>query len=246
MPFDSLTMVPRDLKEAIDWLLATKVNEDSRTWWSMGLGLTRMYERQPAAVKMLPALEVIKQITKDFLERKEIRNQKFVRSVLDRINKPSSNTTGNDPQSLKVHVGSARGVGPRTLARSACKALYVCDMFLDDIKDHEKYRSAYASDVTWEESCDEYPEACAVVLVGIAPILYVGLRSLKEAAKAAVEAGPGSKEEIHLAKVMKAVGYTVPQCRSDLTSLDIRKALRGLDVPMLAVIYDFSGFWGLY
>ncbi|GBE59610.1 hypothetical protein, conserved [Babesia ovata] len=246
MQFDSLTMVPRNLKEAIDWLLATEVNEDSKIWWSMGQALTSLFERQPAGVKVLPALEVIKQVSKDFLEQKELRSLPFVKSLLQKFYQPKSNTTGDGPEIQKKHVGSARGVGPRTMARSVCRTLYVCDLFLDDIKHPDQYTSAYDSEVTWFGSCKDNPEACAVVFVGIAPMLYAGLRSLKEASKAALEEGPGSKAELRLAELLKAVGYDEPECKEDLTAPDVHKALRGVDMPMLYTIYDFAGVWGFY
>ncbi|GBE59105.1 hypothetical protein, conserved [Babesia ovata] len=253
MVFNSLTEVPRNLKEGIDWLVALKGADAENNLKAMGAAVYDFLADKPVGYTKLPALENVKLITKQFLEQKELRDSSFVRKMLVRfkerlgknffnLRRLFCNTNVADLKNMmQYRCADAKGI-----AWIIGKVVGACETFVKTTKNPDSYDSAYSSEATWEASCTEDPEACAVVLVGIAPMLYGGLHALWSSTKVAIRNGPGSDAEKALRDVMKAVGYEEPECRATLGSSDISWALTDVDRELFTMLYDLCGFWAFY
>ncbi|CDR95660.1 hypothetical protein BBBOND_0208140 [Babesia bigemina] len=253
MVYQSLTDVPQNLKEGIDWLIALKGDDPQHFLQAMGTALHELLSSYPAGLTRLPALEKIKPTTKKFLQQKELQDQPFVEILLERFHKPLKRdfTTvpmcdGHIVESTNTNVVVARRVTPRSIAKSIGEVVDVAEKFLEGIKETDGYVSVYGEDATWIDSCLEDPEACAVVFVGIAPMLYAGLRTLRKVSAAAVKQGPDSDAAKHLGPIIKALGFDDGVCRDDLSAPAIRNALRGINPRILTIIYDIAGFLAFY
>ncbi|GBE59193.1 hypothetical protein, conserved [Babesia ovata] len=254
MVYNSLTEAPHNLKEAIDWLMALRGTDAEKSLAAMGDALYKFLADKPVGKMKVSALENVKKISKKFMGQKALKDQPFVKTLLGRFKRNTSKTVSlfhrwfeTMAQSDCENVMEVRGVKPEDITVNLAKAVDGCEKFLDDIKIPNQYKSAYSSGATWSSSCARNPEACAVVLVGIAPMLYAGLRSLKEtSAEAANRNWLASYAELKLGKVLTAVGYKEPQCRAKMSGSDVFKALQSVSFEMLNTIYDLAGFWAFY
>ncbi|CDR94979.1 hypothetical protein BBBOND_0201360 [Babesia bigemina] len=253
MIFDSLTEAPRNLKEGIDWLIALKEGDAVENVLAMGTAVHKFLADKPVGKMELPALENYKRISQKFLEQPELKGQPFVSKLLGRFKAPLSKRPGvlakyfgNIIESDYQNVLQTRRAKPEVVAANVAQVLYGVEKFLNDIKDSKYYNQAYSGRATWEASCSKSPEACAQILVGIAPMLYTGLRSLKDATEIANKKKPNSKEEQRLGEILNAVGYTEPERQGKMGSVHLLKALSGVDEQVLAVLYDLAGFWAFY
>ncbi|GBE62456.1 hypothetical protein, conserved [Babesia ovata] len=252
--YTSLTEAPQNLKEAIDWLIALKGTDPEKNFKAMGAALHKFLADKPVGFTEVPALEKVKSISKEFMEKRELKEQPFVRQLLRRFNKKrNENITLLDrwfesiAESDYANVVEARGVTAKTIGEKLSKAVDGCEKFLENIKNPDQYESAYSPEATWEASCSKDPEACAVILVGIAPMLYTGLRSLKHASADGLNrVWLASYGELQLGEVMKAVGYKQPECGASMSRSDVFKALQSVKYDMLTIFYDLSGFWAFY
>ncbi|GBE61811.1 hypothetical protein, conserved [Babesia ovata] len=253
MIFDTLKEAPRNLKEGIDWLIALKEGDAVENVVALGAALHRLLSRYPVGFTVLPALENVKRISQKFLEQPELKDQPFVSKLLGRFKAPLNKKPGvlakyfgNIMESDYQNVIQTRRAKPEVVAANVAQVLYGTEKFLEDIKDPKWYNPTYSGRATWDASCAKDPEACAVILVGIAPMLYTGLRSLKDATEIANKKKPKSKEEKHLGEILKAVGYKEPECQGDVSSVNLLKALSAVDEQVLAVLYDLAGYWAFY
>ncbi|GBE58906.1 hypothetical protein, conserved [Babesia ovata] len=253
MVYSSLTDIPRNLKEGIDWLIALRGTDAEKNLKALGEALYKFLADKPVGKRELPALENVKLISKKFLEKPELKDMWPASELLGRFNKPmNKNFVGlakcfnNADESDYKNVVKARRLTPKTIAEKLGKIVAGCEKLLESVKNPEQYYSSYTSEATWEASCAENPEACAVVLVGIAPMLYTGLRSLREESKVGTGVLPLSGKGKPMGKVLKAVGYKESEYRAGMTGLSIRNALKGLTLEVLDTIYDLCGFWAFY
>ncbi|GBE59322.1 hypothetical protein, conserved [Babesia ovata] len=255
MVYNSLTEAPHNLKEGVDWLMALKGKDADKNLAAMGEALYKFLADKPVGKEELPALEKVKSISKGFLEQPALNYIWPANELLRRFNKPlSKKHPGFFPRFFGVifesdyeNVIQTRGLTAKTIAEKLSKAVAGCEKFLDNVKIPDQYASAYSSEATWDASCAEDPEACAVIFVGIAPMLYAGLRSLREASNAQSYCHDSiCLTPISLRDVVKAVGYKDPGCRASMTASYILKALKGVKFQNLVTIYDLCGFWAFY
>ncbi|GBE59915.1 hypothetical protein, conserved [Babesia ovata] len=253
MVYNSLTEVPRNLKECIDWLIALKGDDAENNLKAMGKALYGLLADKLVGFTEVPALEKVKHVSEVFLRRQGIRDQPFVKELLQRFNKPmdkSPKKIGNVIKGVEEsdykNVVKARGTKPEAIAKNLGKVVDAYEKFLDDIKAPDQYESAYSSEATWEASCSKEPEACVVILVGIAPMLYASVRPLKDVGKFATVYAVDPMEENRVGSVLEAVGYKEPECRAGTSGSDVLKVSRGVDKDVLDIIYDFAAFWAFY
>ncbi|GBE59106.1 hypothetical protein, conserved [Babesia ovata] len=253
MVYNSLTEAPRNLKEGIDWLMALRGTDAVKNSRSMGAALYNFFSDKLVGFKEVPALEEVKVITKKFLEKPELKDRSYVKGMLKRYNglmdknpKKIGDVIKGVEESDYKNVVKARGVKPEDITKSVSEVVHGCEKFLKHIKAPDQYKSAYSSEASWETSCAKDPEACAVVLVGIAPMLYTGILSLWDASNPPVFGcrTPGAAERLR--KVLKAVGYAEPESRNSLSRDRVRKALSNMHKNVLDTIYDFAAYWAFY
>ncbi|CDR94609.1 hypothetical protein BBBOND_0109070 [Babesia bigemina] len=253
MVYNSLTDAPRNLKEAIDWLIAVKGDDSQTIMQTLGETLYRILSDKNVGLLFIPEIEKVKRLSKEFMEQQELKGRWFIKELLERFKRPMNKTVGLELKRLWVRFPSdyeniikSRDVTPKDLADGVEEIVHDCDTFLKLIKNRELYNSAYSSEATWEASCSKNPEACALVLVGIAPMIWAGIQTLWDATQAAIEekSKPGAEERF--GSVLKALGYKEPECRAGMSGSDVRQALRVMDKDMLVTLYDISGFWAFY
>ncbi|GBE60608.1 hypothetical protein, conserved [Babesia ovata] len=245
-----LTDVPSNLKEGIDWLIALRGTDAEKNLGAMGKALYGLLADKPVGFTEVPALEEVKRISKEFLEQKELKCQPFVEDLLKRYTTPLRKLlkrlpaiTDSVEESDYKNVVETRGIKPKDIAKYISEIVHNCENLLNDITKPHRYATAYSPEATWDSSCAKDPEACAVILVGIAPMLYTGLRSLQVASADALEDEPYSKAKERVEEVLKAVGYKETECRASMSGSDIRKALGGINDRVLQIIHDIAGFW---
>ncbi|CDR95497.1 hypothetical protein BBBOND_0206550 [Babesia bigemina] len=252
MVYTSLTEVPRNLKEGIDWLLAVKGDDAEKNLKAMSTAIHFFLRSQPTGSTKLPALEKVKYASELFLRRQEFRDKPLVKELLKRF----AGTKTKNPTKLAAilenveecdykNVVQAFGLTPKNITKKLGRFVGGAEKFLDDLKIPGQYESAYSSEATWDSSCAKDPEACAVVFVGIAPMLYAGLRSLKEEGGPAPVGEAPNEEKRNVADALKAVGYG-EGCRGGLSRLDLQKTTNPVDSQALDVIFDLAGFWAFY
>ncbi|GBE60297.1 hypothetical protein, conserved [Babesia ovata] len=253
MVYNSLTEAPRNVKECIDWLIALKGKDGEKNLKALGDAIHKFLADKPVGFTELPALEKVKLISKEFLEQEGLKGQWSVSKLLGRFNKPmdKSKCTGFfKSQSVMYdsdlkNIIQTEDVDAEEIAGDLAHVVNGCEFFLQNVKVPDQYKSAYSSKATWESSCAQDPEACAVVFVGIAPMLYVGLHSLRRTSKIPFF-WESSQDKERVGEILKVVGFKAPECRDSLAPSDVREALRGVGPHILDFIYDLSGFWAFY
>ncbi|CDR96425.1 hypothetical protein BBBOND_0303290 [Babesia bigemina] len=253
MVYNSLTEAPRNLKEGIDWLVAVKGTDAESNIAALGEAVHKFLADKPVGSMQVPALEKIKLITKEFIGQKNLKGSWFVKNITKRVGSGLGKTydtlvkdLGYVRDSDYQNVVDAEGVNADTIVENLNKVMDGTEKFLDDIKNPNQYTSAYSSKATWEASCAKDPEACAVVLVGIAPMLYTGLRHLRTASSeqaGLLQIFYGKKSLMNL---LNAAGYNESECRSGISAGNVVNALRGVNDSVLYILYDLAGFWAFY
>ncbi|GBE61030.1 hypothetical protein, conserved [Babesia ovata] len=252
MVYFSLIEAPHNLKEGIDWLMALRGTDAEANLKALGAAVHHLLADKPVGLTKIESLEFIKHITKEFLERKHIKNQEFVQTLLCRFNGPMDKSNLPLKRCFRKIDGDydniVKGLRLKPDSMGLClgRVAYGCDKFLKHMKIPDEYKSAYSSKATWESSCAQDPEACAVVFVGIAPMLYTGLRSLKDATEAANADEKDEGARRRLRKVLRAVGYRRSKRRSNISVPFMSQALGDVDKDVLDILYDFAGFWAFY
>ncbi|GBE61872.1 hypothetical protein, conserved [Babesia ovata] len=253
MVYNSLTRAPRNIKEAIDWLIALRGADAANNLAAMGAAIHKFLADKPVGRMKLPALEKVKLITKEFLEQEELKGMWPANEMLGKFEAPLSKNPCIIAKIFKLmaysdynNVVQNKGLTATKIAEKLGKVVGGCEMFLDRIKTPKQYKSAYSSKATWESSCAKNPEACAVVLVGIAPMLYTGLRSLRKAAYDETRKLAPFSANKTLDNVLEPLGYVEPECRAGMTASRVSWALRGVNKEILTTLYDLAGFWAFY
>ncbi|CDR96139.1 hypothetical protein BBBOND_0300440 [Babesia bigemina] len=251
MVHHSLTEVPRSFKEAVDWLMALRDIDGEKSLRAIGDAVYKFLANKPVGKMEVPALEEVKRISQQFLEEPELKENSYVKELLNRYKTPMNKTDNMWWKSFRAFNGSnysnfikTGGLNAEKIARNVDHVTYGCAFLLDNIKRHDQYKSAYTPEATWETSCTKDPEACAVILVGIAPMLYVGLNALWDAMNGVIWHSNDNTRE-RLVDVLKALGYVEPECQIRNTPYVFR-GLRHVDRDMLEKLYDLSGFWAFY
>ncbi|GBE58638.1 hypothetical protein, conserved [Babesia ovata] len=251
MVYDSLTEAPHNLKEGIDWLVALKGTDAERNLKAMSAALHKFLADKPVGKMEVPALEDIKKSTKEFIGQQSVKDLWPASELLGRFSKRMNKSIhfkffGTVDESDYKNVVKSRGLKPEDIAANLAKAVDGCEKFLEKIKSADQYKSAYSSEATWEASCAKDPEACAVVLVGIAPMLYTGLRSLRFASHASRFNWVPFSKKINLGSVLEALGYKGAERRANMSGSYVFEALENVKLKMLITLYDLSGFWAFY
>ncbi|GBE62101.1 hypothetical protein, conserved [Babesia ovata] len=252
MVYNSLTEAPRNLKEGIDWLMALKGTSKFNTQ-ALGFAVHRILADTSVGLLRVPAIEKVKRVSKEFLEQKELKGRPYVKNLLSRFREPMNKTDGMELKRMfsvgrsdYVNLVKSEGIKPEDIAKDLGQILDACEKFLDEIKNPDQYESAYSPEATWAKSCSKSPEACAVIFVGIAPMLEAGLRSLRCASRDAASLLSHYDKKKHLKKLMKALGYGESECRANMSASYIFKASENVGYIMLGKIYDLAGFWAFY
>ncbi|GBE62163.1 hypothetical protein, conserved [Babesia ovata] len=252
MVYNSLTEAPRNLKECIDWLIALKGTSKFNTQ-ALGFAVHRILADTSVGLLRVPAIEKVKRVSKEFLEQKELKGRPYVKNLLSRFREPMNKTDSmgfrgiwSDHLSDYENVLKEDGVKPDDMAKNVTHVVSNCESFLKRIQNPHLYKSAYSSQATWDASCAKNPDACAAVLVGFAPMLWVGLVSLWDVINDDTAAGAAPDADNSLASVLKALGYVEPECRFGMCASDVRQALRVMHKDVLETIYDLAGFWAFY
>ncbi|GBE59049.1 hypothetical protein, conserved [Babesia ovata] len=253
MVYNSLIDAPRNLKEGIDWLIALKGTNAAKSLTAMGAAIHKFLADKPAGFTEVPALEKIKSISKKFLEQDGMKYEWCVERLLGRFKEPMKKQPslfdkwfGIIAESDYENVVQKHGVDTGAMTANLTQVVDNCEKFLGGIKDADQYKSAYSSEATWEASCAKNPEACAVVLVGVAPILYTGLRSLWAATESATKRWPPYYAKQRLANILQASGYVEPEFYGSVSGSDLLNVFKGMDVEIFTTLYDFAGYWAFY
>ncbi|CDR95139.1 hypothetical protein BBBOND_0202960 [Babesia bigemina] len=248
MVYTSLTDIPRNLKEAIDWLVAVKGTDAEKNVKAMGAAVYELLADKPVGFTDVTALWNVKFATKKFLQQDEIKDMWPVKELskryyefMDKSPEAIAKAPAMVPKSDYENVIKTRGLTAEVIGQNLGEVVEGCEKLLQGIKVPEQYESAYGSEATWDASCAAKPEACAVVFVGIAPMLYTGLGAMWDASHLEM-----SKKSAGAAKVLQALGFVEPQCRAGMTVSNALRGLRGIDLHILDTLYDLSGFWAFY
>ncbi|GBE60773.1 hypothetical protein, conserved [Babesia ovata] len=255
MVYNSLTEAPHNLKEGIDWLIALKGDDPVTNIKAMGAAVYNFLADKPVGKLELPALEEVKRISKEFLEQKEFEDNCFFNELLDRFKKRmKKQKPGFFARQFEYvyksdyeNIIQTGGVTADAIIKNVAKVVRVTERFLKSIQVADKYESAYSSEATWDASCAKDPEACAVVLVGIAPMLYTGILYLQYRCFRAIKlGGPGSVEEKRLANALEALGYKKSEQNAKMGVSDILRAFSCVDIELFVILHDLAGFWAFY
>ncbi|CDR97708.1 hypothetical protein BBBOND_0402000 [Babesia bigemina] len=253
MVYTSLTEAPHNLKDGIDWLIALRGTDAEANLKAMGAAIHKLLADKPVGYTEVPGLEAVKQISKEFMEKPELKYHWCVERLLKRFNKPMGKAPsllekwfGIIAESDYANVVQNHGFDRQAMSDKLAQVVDSCDKFLNEMKDPDHYTSAYGSDATWAKSCAKDPEACAVILVGVAPMLYTGLRSLWDVSFFAAKKIPPFNSKRRLLDMLKAVGYGEPVCPAGIGASDVRKAFNLMEVDIFTTLYDLGGFWAFY
>ncbi|CDR97956.1 hypothetical protein BBBOND_0404440 [Babesia bigemina] len=253
MVYKSLTEAPHNLKEGIDWLIAVKGDDAANNLMAIGTAVHKFLADKPVGFAEVPALENVKRISKEFLGKPELKDQWPVNFMLRKFNQPMDKNPnifvkifGDVEESDYKNVIQDKSVSAETIAKDIGDVVNCCEQFLEKVKIPDQYKSAYSSEATWDASCAKDPESCAIILVGIAPMLYAGLNSLMASCIAAFFRGLNSKAHRPTQQLLQALGCIEPECRAGISVPNIIMALGGMDKSVMTTIYDLSGFWAFY
>ncbi|GBE58841.1 hypothetical protein, conserved [Babesia ovata] len=251
MVYNSLTEAPRNLKECFDWLVALNGSSKFNTQ-ALGFAVYNFLVDKPVGTLLIPSLEKVKRLSKEFLEQKELKNRPYVEELLSKYKEPVNKQSRSikhflgDYESDYKNVVKRSGVKPDDIAENVARIASSSKMSVMLIGTPDQYESAYSSEATWDASCSKDPEACAVIFVGIAPMLYAGLQSLWDETTPKFSGSETPIETNRMGKLMKALGFTEPEYRGDTSRSHVRRAVRFMHQYVLEDIYDLAGFWAFY
>ncbi|CDR95012.1 hypothetical protein BBBOND_0201690 [Babesia bigemina] len=234
MVHTSLTVAPQDFKEGMDWLMALKGADPENNLKAMGAAVYDLLKSNALGVDVLDGLKKVQGVSQKFLDQEGLNKQLFVKEFLQRIAMPLNKKS--DVFADCPHITA------ETIAENIGEVVNGCHKFLETSKIPTQYDSAYSS-ATWDASCSKNPKDCAVMLVGIAPMLYTGLRSLQVASHAAARKELGHEAKKRMDEVLNAVGYTNTKSPDKMGSSTLYQALNDVDEKVLSVLHDLAGFW---
>ncbi|CDR96361.1 hypothetical protein BBBOND_0302650 [Babesia bigemina] len=238
MAHNSLTDAPRNFREGIDWLLALKGTDAEDNLKALGTALYDFLSKPHPGSTQIQSLENVKNASKTFMADQEFKDQKPIQNTLGMLIGTVKRTPGEFTNSKRLTA--------ETIAEKLSNVADACDQFLDDIKDHNQYNSAYGAEATWDASCAKDPEACAVVLVGMAPMLYAGIQSLRKMSNRGMWLDQNYVECKRVRALVKAFGYDRLEVRSLMTDSYVSWALRSINKKTLATLKDLAGICAFY
>ncbi|CDR95098.1 hypothetical protein BBBOND_0202550 [Babesia bigemina] len=250
MVYTSLTYAPRNFREGIDWLVALKRNGFENNLKAISDAVYNFLADKPVGSDKLPIYQYVTLITKEFLEQEELKDRRVVETMLAKFNEPKDQKSDFFVKFFKgiSELGGRKfvkhwGINGENIAEKLSKSVDVCETFLKSIQVPGQYKSAYSSKATWEASCSDNPQECAAVFVGIAPMLYAGLTSLKDATAAEVVKSAPDRAKADVENLLNALRYVGPACRASMSPSDVSNALRDFDYDILGTLADLSEFW---
>ncbi|CDR97801.1 hypothetical protein BBBOND_0402890 [Babesia bigemina] len=156
MLYHSLTDVPRNLKECLDWLIAVKGTSKFNTQ-ALGYALYNFLVDKPVGMKYVPSVEKVKRLSREFMQKKEFKDLPAVGDLLRRFTERMNKTDFVDikrffalHESDYENIVKLNGVTPDSIAKDVDKIADGCEQFLNEIKTPGQYESAYSSEATWE------------------------------------------------------------------------------------------------
>ncbi|CDR96177.1 Probable serine/threonine-protein kinase kinX [Babesia bigemina] len=250
MVFNSLTELPRNFREGIDWLVALKGSDAEKNLAAISDAVLNFLRDNSVCYDDIPAFQKLKLITKEFLEQEGLKDRRAVKMILDRFNTPThkkrdffstfSHPIDEDDDDNGIKTW---GITAENIVERIAKSVKGCDKFLAEVKIPGKYMSAYSSGATWSNSCTQKPADCAAVFVGITPMLYAGLMSLWDATDADDFRLFPSKAKKNLGDLLNALRYAKPECSSSLSRSDVVNALSGIGIEELDTLMELADFW---
>ncbi|GBE61572.1 hypothetical protein, conserved [Babesia ovata] len=220
---------------------------------ALGEAVYKFLADKPVGKMQVPALENVKLISKEFLQQEGLKHRWPVNIMLEKFNRPidkNPKKTGNVIKGLEEsdykNVVKTRGVKPKDIAENLDDVVTGCEKFLKCIQNPGQYKSAYCPGATWDASCAKDAEACAVIFVGIAPMLYAGLSAFFSAWRYAFFRCPPFIAYNRMREMLKVLGFVEPECRASPRTSDVDSALSRLKDHELYTVYDLSGFWAFY
>ncbi|CDR95633.1 hypothetical protein BBBOND_0207870 [Babesia bigemina] len=250
MVYNSLTDVPRDFREGIDWLVALKRTGFESNLKAISDAVFNFLAHKPAGACQLPAFQQVKLNVKKFLGQEGLKDRRIVKPMLERFNRPKNQKSdffARFFQSVGENGGrqieNNWGITGENILTKLAKSVDGCNTFLRNINVPAQYKSAYSSKATWDASCSTKPEDCAAIFVGITPMLYAGLMSLWDATDESAFRLTPDKARKELEDILNAMRYVNPDCRSSLSRLEVVNALRGIGIDELGTLGTLAEFW---
>ncbi|GBE61742.1 hypothetical protein, conserved [Babesia ovata] len=250
--YHALTEPPRNVKECMDWLIALKGKDPGKNLKALGEAVYKFLADKPVGYTRVPALEKVKLISKEFLNKPDFRNRHPVKRIRSRfyirMYKEFCWLTKffTFYKSDYENIIQTKGLTAIDIADKLGDVVTGCERFLKHIKNPGQYKSAYCPEATWDASFAKNPEACAVILVGIGPMFYGSLESLLIECEFLYRTGLSRYLFEFIRMMLKALGFVEPECRASPSLVDVDRALSRLDDHELYTVYDLSGFWAFY
>ncbi|CDR97811.1 hypothetical protein BBBOND_0402990 [Babesia bigemina] len=251
MVYNSLTNVPRNFKEAIDWLVAVRGDDAKSNVAALCAALFSSLADKTVDKMEMPALEEVKHVTKTFLDQPELANQWFVGGLVKRYNDLINTSPGGLAKYFRVvdesdkNVVKGKGITAGAIVENLDKVVHGTEIFLDDIKSPGEYESAHSPEAAWSKSCTQKAEDSAAVFVGIAPMLRASMSSLELASFLTKLRLPPFITYKRMQQLIQALGYVKPERRTGMTASYVGRALGGFRYETTNFIFDLAGFWEL-
>ncbi|CDR94163.1 hypothetical protein BBBOND_0104720 [Babesia bigemina] len=250
--YNSLIYVPRNFKEAVDWLIAVRGDDGMKNLKALGAALYDFYAHMSGRFTEVSDLDKVIRVSREFLEQEKLKKRRSVKRILIKLNDRLRKT----PDQLAKRIGSAhdtknekylqkKGLTADTIAENLCCVVDACAEFLGRIKNRSHYKSAYSPQATWDASFSAHPETGVVIFVGIAPMLCASISSLNAAVFAAMLRFPPFIAYKRMQELIQALGYVEPECRAGMTASYVGDALEGFEETII-FLYELAGFWIFY
>ncbi|CDR93709.1 hypothetical protein BBBOND_0100380 [Babesia bigemina] len=250
--YQSLVHIPRNFKEAVDWLIAVRGDDAEGNLAALGAALYDLYVHMSGRSIEWSALDKVIRVSREFLEQEKLKKRLFVNMILFLLDErlrvtPNILTTtvvSEDDTENEKYL-QKKGLTADTIAEKLCCVVDACAEFLGRIKNRSHYKSAYSPQATWDASFSAHPESGAVMFVGMAPMLVASISSLNAAVFAAKLRLPPFIAYKSMQELIQALGYVEPECRAGMTASCVGRALSGFDVETITFLYQLAGFWAL-
>ncbi|CDR97669.1 hypothetical protein BBBOND_0401610 [Babesia bigemina] len=248
--YNSLMYVPRNFKEAVDWLIAVRGDDAERNLATLGAAIYDLYVHMSGRSTEWSNLDKAIRFSIDFLEQEKLKKHLYVKMILA-ILSYRVNITPNVLTNIIVSAYDTEnqrflhknGLTADTIAEKLCYVVDACAEFLGRIKNRSHYNSAYSPQATWDALFSAHPETGAVIFVGIAPMLVAGLLSLRSASLAGKLKSSPLIASKRMQELIQALGYVEPQLCAGMTASYVGRALGGFTYETINFIFDLAGFW---
>ncbi|CDR94509.1 hypothetical protein BBBOND_0108070 [Babesia bigemina] len=251
--YNSLIYVPRNFKEAVDWLIAVRGDDGMKHLKALGAALYDFYAHMSGRFTEVSDLDKVIRVSREFLEQEKLKKRRSVKRILIKLNDRLRKT----PDQLAKDIGSAddtekekylqtKGLTADTIAEKLCCVVDACAEFLGRIKNRSHYKSAYSPQATSDASFSAHPETGVVIFVGIAPMLCASILALEMASFRAVLRLPPFIAYKRMQELIQALGYVEPECRAGMTASYVVDALGDFESETTDFIYRLAGFWAFY